>query len=158
MGTPLHALPPRIRGLISKAAPMCILDEERSQHAVTIPGTVMGKPRMTQRDRWAKRPCVLRYRAWADSARSCIPVDLSSRLQQCYRLDWIAYLPIPPSWSKRKQAELAGRPHRQKPDRDNIDKGVMDALFPEDSGIHTGTISKRWDDGKGPRLELTIFL
>lgn len=27
------------------------------------------KPRMTQRDRWAKRPAVLRYRAFCDEVR-----------------------------------------------------------------------------------------
>ena len=29
----------------------------------------LGKPRMTQRDKWAKRPAVLRYRAFKDECR-----------------------------------------------------------------------------------------
>lgn len=41
----------------------------------TIPGTPVGKPRQTQRDKWAERDCVLRYRAWADRARRiCQPL------------------------------------------------------------------------------------
>ena len=44
-----------------------------------------------------------------------------------------------------------GTLHRSKPDRDNIDKAVMDALFPEDSGIAAGTIRKVW--GEPPRVE-----
>ena len=31
--------------------------------------TPIGKPRMTQRDRWAKRDCVLRYYAFKDSIK-----------------------------------------------------------------------------------------
>lgn len=43
--------------------------------------------------------------------------------------------------------------HRAKPDRDNIDKALLDALFNDDSGIASGLIEKRWDDGNGPRIE-----
>ena len=32
----------------------------------------MGKPRMTQRDKWKKRPCVLRYHAFRDKMRHVI--------------------------------------------------------------------------------------
>lgn len=38
-----------------------------------VPGTPIGKPRMTQRDKWRvgpkARPCVQRYRDWADAIR-----------------------------------------------------------------------------------------
>jgi len=39
-------------------------------------------------------------------------------------VSWDAYLPMPKSWSKKKKSAMAGRPHRQKPDRDNIDKAA----------------------------------
>ena len=113
--------------------------------------TPMGKPRMTQRDRWKKRPRVLRYNAFKDTLRLStigkLPKDPS-------RLSWIAYLPIPASWPKKKKSEMAGKLHRQRPDRDNIDKAILDTLFKEDSGIASGMIEKRWDDGNGPRLEI----
>ncbi len=37
---------------------------------ITVHIEPMGAPRMTQRDRWAKRPCVLRYHAFKDVLRA----------------------------------------------------------------------------------------
>ena len=56
------------------------------------------------------------------------------------------------------QAEMAGALHRAKPDRDNIDKAILDALFTDDSGIAAGHLEKRWDDGGGPRLEIIFAI
>ena len=127
---------------------------------VIFPVVPMGKPRMTQRDRWKKRPAVTRYHAFKDSLRECLTAlpHLRSVIDSgtVYSLSWTAYLPIPGSWTKRKKAAMAGTLHRQKPDRDNIDKAILDALFAEDSGIAAGHLEKRWDDGKGPRLEVTF--
>lgn len=119
---------------------------------IIIPGPPLGKPRQTQRDKWKKRPAVQKYRAWADLARLCAGVLPPPAI--IARLDWKAYFAPPPSWSKKAAAAAIGQLHRQKPDRDNIDKAVLDALFPEDSGIAAGTIAKFWDDV--PRLEITI--
>jgi len=120
---------------------------------ITINVKPMGKPRMTQRDKWAKRDCVMRYRAYADEIRRQTAGKI---LGDVIELSWIAYLPVPKSWSKKKKAEMAGRPHRQRPDRDNIDKGILDALFKEDGGIAIGSLSKCWDDGNGARLEIEV--
>ena len=113
----------------------------------------MGKPRMTQRDKWKKRPSVVRYREYADELRrqlGQIPAGIGS-------LSWRAYFPLPTSWSKKKKAEMQGQPHLSKPDRDNIDKGILDALFPNgDSHVYRGSVLKLWDDGKGPRIEFEI--
>lgn len=114
-----------------------------------IPGSPIGKPRMTQRDKWKKRPNVMRYRAWADGARAAAPANLPRNPRN---VSWVAYLPMPKSWSKKKRAEMRGEPHRQKPDRDNIDKALLDALFKNDAGVCFGVLEKRWDDGTGPRL------
>ncbi len=119
----------------------------------TIPGIPLGKPRMTQRDRWQKRKCVVKFRAWADVARAHAPMNLTD---DPLTVSWTAFLPLPASWSKAKRAAHLGTLHRQKPDRDNIDKGILDALFPSDCGVAGGTIVKRWDDGKGPRLEIHV--
>lgn len=127
---------------------------------VTIPVSPMGKPRMTQRDKWKKRPAVLRYHAFKDSLRTYL--NGMPHLMQLLEsgnvvgLSWNAYLPLPESWPKRKKALFAGSPHRSKPDRDNIDKAILDAIFPEDSGVASGHIHKFWDDGRGARIELTI--
>ncbi len=114
--------------------------------------TPMGKPRMTQRDKWAKRPCVMKYRAFSDELRRQVKGE---DFEDAYSLSWVAYLPIPKSWSKKKKEEMRGDYHRQKPDRDNIDKAILDTLFKDDSGIAIGNLTKKWDDGQGPRIELT---
>ena len=121
---------------------------------IVIPGTPVSKPRMTQSDKWKKRPCVMRYRAWADKARSIVgelpPTD------QIASLDWIAYFEPAVSLSAKKRAALIGHPHRNRPDRDNIDKAILDALFVNDSGIARGVIQKLW--GESSRVEITITL
>lgn len=119
----------------------------------TIPGVVMGKPRMTRRDKWTKRPCVMRYRKWMDAARAFVPKLPADPID----VSWVAYLPFPKSYSKKKQQALGGCAHREKPDRDNIDKGILDFLFKNDAGIAQGCMRKLWDDGYGPRLEITII-
>jgi len=118
-----------------------------------IPGVPMGKPRMTRRDKWAKRGCVLRYRDWADEARRAAPANL---MADPVRVDWVAYLPIPKSWSKKRRAVAAGQVCRSKPDRDNLDKALLDALWPQDAGVAVGMMVKRWDDGRGPRMEVEV--
>lgn len=61
-------------------------------------------------------------------------------------LSWVAYFEPPKSWSKKKRIDAIEKLHRAKPDRDNIDKAVLDCLYPHgDSGIARGTIEKRWD-------------
>lgn len=114
----------------------------------------IGKPRMTQRDKWAKRPAVIRYRQWADKAREQIqhitlpgePISLSIR----------AYFAMPQSWSKRKQAELTGQPHRSKPDWDNIAKAIQDIFWTNDQMVAEGRVQKFWDDGNGARVEIEV--
>jgi Holliday junction resolvase RusA-like endonuclease len=113
----------------------------------------IGKPRMTQRDKWAKRPCVVKYYAYKDELRALLShVDLTD----VHTLSWTAYFPLPASWSKKKKDAMRGTSHYVKPDRDNVDKGILDALFENDSGIAHGELNKYWDDGKGTRLEIEV--
>ena len=116
--------------------------------AKTVHITALGKPRMTQQDKWKKRPCVMRYRAFADEMRlrvGVIPVEAVS-------VTLAVFLPMAESWSDKKKAALKGMPHRQKPDIDNICKAVLDALMKDDSGIAYIHAVKRWDDGDGARV------
>lgn len=111
----------------------------------------MGAPRMTQRDKWAKRPVVVAYHAYADRLRAAC----GGRPENPATVSWRAFFTMPASWSKAKKKAHAGQPHRAKPDRDNIDKGVLDSLWEQDCGIASGTLAKFWDDGRGARLEIT---
>ena len=125
---------------------------------LVLVGDPIGKPRMTQADKWKRRPAVLAYRAWADKAR----LDLYCKVQVhhlpagLYTVSWIAYIGMADSWSQKKKDRLKGQLHFGKPDRDNIDKALLDALFTDDRGVCSGALQKRWDDGAGPRLEVTI--
>lgn len=88
---------------------------------VRIDVVPMGAPRMTQRDRWAKRPVILRYHAFKDELRLKLPGYEIPRA-----LDIEFGIPMPKSWSKKKRAEKTGTWHDQKPDIDNLCKAFMD--------------------------------
>ena len=123
------------------------------QKVIKIPFPPMGKPRMTRADKWKCRSEVVRYRQWADAMRAFTNGKIPNNPDS---VSWNAYMPIPESWSQRKKTAMAGKPHRQKPDRDNIDKAICDALWKRDEGIWTGFQAKFWDDGNKPRLVLTM--
>ena len=101
------------------------------------------KPRMTRADTWKKRPCVLNYWAYKDELNEKIK-DIDIELKDELFIEF--YMPMPKSWSKKKKEEHYLKPHQQKPDIDNLLKGVMDALFKEDSHVHTVYGKKTWSD------------
>lgn len=123
----------------------------------TVYGKPVAKPRMTRRDKWAKRPCVLKYWAYKTMVKEAYDnTPVEERPKECGCLYCIFFVPMSPSWSKKKKILMREKPHRQKPDVDNLTKGIMDALFEDDSGIWNLGAYKYWDDGKGPRVEITI--
>ena len=57
------------------------------------------------------------------------------------------YITMPKSWSKRKKEQMNGKPHKSRPDLDNLLKAFKDALLKEDSHVwQYGKIEKRWAD------------
>jgi Holliday junction resolvase RusA-like endonuclease len=120
----------------------------------TIPGKPIGKPRMTQSDKWKRRPCVVAYWEWADKAR-----EVMGELPPASDVDELhltAYFEPPESWSKKRRVAAIGTKHRVKPDLDNVCKAAMDVLFKQDSAIADALVRKRWD--WHPRLEIEIIL
>lgn len=117
----------------------------------TIPITPIGKPRMTQRDKWKKRPCVIEYRAFADTLRLfCAKMP---RAEDIARFSVTARFAPPASWSAKKRAAAIGTMMRSKPDPDNILKAILDPLFADDSKIgDIGSVRRRWAE----RDELVI--
>ncbi len=122
-----------------------------------VTGVPVGKPRMTKRDKWKQRPCVLRYREWCDAVRRAAEVREPVQLRATRQMHVVAYLPIPASWSRVNRLAMAGKPHGAKPDADNVLKGVCDALFANDELVWSSAIQKRWADDGGPRLEVEIL-
>ena len=102
------------------------------------PITPVAKPRMTQRDKWKQRPCVMRYRAFADECRLrgvSIPADGAM----------VTFVvPMPKSWSERKRRAMDGKVHEQKPDLSNLVKALEDAVLKDDSAVHTMAARKVW--------------
>jgi len=105
------------------------------------------KPRQTQRDKWAKRPCVLRYRAFADEVR----LKRVLLPDHDYHITFI--IPMPRSWPEEQKAEMDGKPHQVKPDKDNLEKALLDALYKDDSHIWDGRVTKRW--GRAGKIVIT---
>ena len=85
----------------------------------------MGKPRMTQSDRWKHRKCVDNYFAYADEMRKQAN-DQKFVLGDRFTISF--YIDMPKSWSQKKRDQMVLQPHQQKPDIDNLLKAVMDAL------------------------------
>lgn len=115
--------------------------------------TPVAKPRMTRSDTWKKRPCVVRYWAYKDAL-----VAEAERnnliLPEAYSVDF--YLPMPEkSWSKKKWAEHDGRPHKQRPDLDNLLKGLNDCLLEEDSKVWSVFSQKFWTSDPVGWIEIT---
>jgi len=98
----------------------------------------VSKPRMTQRDKWAKRNCVEKYYRFKDEVQR-LGINIEDNGS------WIIFvIPMSKSWSKKKKMSMDGKPHRQKPDVDNLMKALFDSIFDDDSGIWDSRATKLW--------------
>lgn len=103
----------------------------------------VSKPRMTQRDKWEKRPATTKYWNFKDDIKNLgIKINLGGS-------HIIFHMPMPKSWGRSKRLKMIGRPHQVKPDIDNLMKALMDALYKNDSSVWDCRITKVWaNDGK----------
>lgn len=95
-------------------------------------------PRQTQKDRWRPSPATQRYRAYRDELRIkglAIPEPFHH---------FVFVLAMAEGWPERKKADHEGMPHHLKPDRDNLEKAVLDTYFGEDRHIWNGATTKIW--------------
>lgn len=102
------------------------------------PITPIGKPRMTRRDRWKRRPAVEKYYAFKDQVRAH-----GVKVPDCCAAITFT-LPMPKSWSKKKKAQMEGAPHQQKPDLDNCIKALLDACYKNDACVWHFAAQKVW--------------
>ncbi len=96
--------------------------------------------RQVQSDRWKKRPAVLRYRAFRDEVALTIkefPLDF---------FHMVFLIQVPASWSTAKKLRHVGRPHLGRPDKDNLEKGLIDAVyrFGDDGHVWNTASTKLW--------------
>ena len=97
--------------------------------------------------------------AWQEqvAAAAVMAIRASNyRFSKAYTVTTTFHLPMPPSWSRKKQLTMIGKPHAQKPDIDNLLKAVLEImskpdgkrprawLMDDDAQITTITAEKRW--------------
>jgi Holliday junction resolvase RusA-like endonuclease len=74
------------------------------------------------------------------------------------RFDAIYYMAIPKGTSKKKRAEMIGKPHDKRPDKSNLNKFYEDCLngiaYHDDGQIADGRTRKIYDEN--PRAEIII--
>jgi len=148
---------------LAGVVPMNWKEAERMPH-YTVGMVPIGKPRWSKRERWPKTRTKAwqRWLDWKDEFARQMSATLynlhqSGAIDGITEVSWRAYFPIPKSWSRKKAEEHAGSIHQQKPDRDNVDKAILECLLPgKDERVGTGSLEKRWDDGQGPRIELWV--
>lgn len=72
------------------------------------------------------------------------------------RVQIIAVFEVPKSWSKKARAAAIGTLHTQRPDRDNIEKWILDGMnrvaFADDGQVADGRTVKIW----GERAETIV--
>jgi hypothetical protein len=104
------------------------------------PITPVPAPRQTRADAYRSppRPPVARFRAYCTELR-IRQVQIPDPFHHA-----VFVLPMARSWNARERAENEGMPHRQKPDRDNLEKALLDGLYGEDSHVWDGRTTKLW--------------
>lgn len=98
----------------------------------------VSKPRMTQRDKWKKRPATSKYWEFKDKIK-----EHKVTVPEC-GAHVTFYIAIPKSWSKKKKLQFDGEPHQQKPDIDNLIKALLDAVYEDDAHIWNISATKLW--------------
>lgn len=127
----------------------------------SIPGKPIGAVRQTQSDRWRDRPCVIAYREWCDVARLSATGDPNKKLNGEDFLGFYAFThsPMPDSWSKKKKLLMAGQMNTQKPDKDNVEKAIGDAIFDNDQYLCMGgVVMQYWSmPDEDPRVDVFLI-
>ncbi len=105
-------------------------------------------PRMTKASRWSNEPGVLRYKAFCKEVRRrgiALPVPFAVQFfLQMGKAQQASSNGLLPSY--------AGKAHLQKPDADNLLKGLIDAVFWRkkggDSHVFGFVVDKRWSEAE----------
>ena len=106
------------------------------------------KPRMTQSDRWKTRPATTKYWKYKDELTA-----LWGDRQVPEQVHLLFVVKMPKSWSKSKQSQMLGTPHKGKPDADNLGKAFLDALLEDDSHIWDVRATKIWGEASLIRVQ-----
>ncbi len=129
------------------AGPPVAKRRARMRHLKTVHGQYLNKPYTPAKTR--------QYETFVRQEAALI-MNGRDPLDGPIMLNVLAFLPIPQSWSKKKQREAMYV--TTKPDWDNLAKSVTDALngivYTDDKLIVDAFVQKRYD--KRPRVEITV--
>ena len=101
-----------------------------------------------------------RYMEWKKDFAKLVGTSMGSEyaLNGALTITIFFYMPIPKSWSKKKQIETHSRPHTSKPDIDNLAKAVLDGIsgryFRDDSQVYSLHCMKYWSNN--PRISVIM--
>lgn len=100
------------------------------------------KPRMLRSDKWKRRKPVLKYWDFVSKVEAlCIDINPNGF--------WVEFvIAVPKSIPKKERARrLSGdRRNTIKPDKDNLEKALLDALYQDDAHCWNGGCSKLWGE------------
>lgn len=95
-------------------------------------------PRQVARDKFKPSPSVQRYRAYRDELR-LLQVSIPTDFHHVVFL-----MPVPFRWTASQAADQLLAPHQRTPDRDNLEKALLDSALTDDSGVWNGQATKLW--------------
>ncbi|MDA7028635.1 RusA family crossover junction endodeoxyribonuclease [Bacillus sp. CLL-7-23] len=127
---------------------------------LNIPVTPMGAVRMTGRGKFVNKNAQ-RYLAYKDFIKWEVKKQMKSEPFEsgALHVDITFVIPIPKSWSKKKQQQSISTLHTKKPDIDNLIKGVFDALnkiaWKDDNQVSEVTACKKYGEKPGIEVQIT---
>ena len=98
------------------------------------------KPRQTRSAHWKKTASDERYYAFKDAIR----LFKVSVPESGYHVLFVLRMPL--SWSRKKKDRMRHTACQKTPDKDNLEKALLDSIFKQDSHIWDGRCSKVWGD------------
>ncbi|MDA7028481.1 RusA family crossover junction endodeoxyribonuclease [Bacillus sp. CLL-7-23] len=127
---------------------------------LNIPITPMGAVRMTGRGKFVNKNAQ-RYLAYKDFIKWEAKKQMKNEPFElgALHVDITFVMPIPKSWSKKKQQQSIRTLHTKKPDIDNLVKGVFDALnkiaWKDDNQVSKVTACKKYGEKPGIEVQIT---
>lgn len=114
------------------------------KYPITLDIVPIGKPRMTQQDKWLNPPRKAVKLYWGYKENLLKESHLKGfELKEC-GMHITFVIPMPHSWNHIKKTQMDKTPHQSKPDGDNCLKALQDCLCKSDSHIWDVRITKIW--------------
>lgn len=132
------------KGFVS--IPMTLVPKDRPRGRVVTPRGKRPFVQMYTPAKTVKAEQFIAERFWIESG-------LKDPFEGPVTVQLVFHMPIPSSWSKKRQKEAVGQPHTSRPDLDNLVKTVLDALngflYRDDSQICELVVRKEYQTTEG---------